>query len=82
MRRCGSKFTLCLPGSPKVNAGGVCALGCRGVGCLRGFRIQRSQSREIGAATCGEGPNLDPGMFERSCAGPAIFAGTEVDGLV
>jgi hypothetical protein len=64
MRRCRSKFTLCLPGSPKVNAGGVCALGCRGVGCSCNSCIQRSQSKEIGASSCGEGPNLDPGMFE------------------
>ena len=34
-------FTLCLPGGPKVNAGGACALGCRGV--VAGFRFDPPQ---------------------------------------
>jgi hypothetical protein len=74
-------FTLCLPGSPKVNAGGACGAWLPGREQLR-ISASTTASREKGLF-CVE-VQIQPGMTETSFV-PELakpFAGTTFDELV
>src|SRR5947208_10726228 len=73
-------FTLCLPGSPKVNAGGACGAWLPGRELSR-ISASTTASRERGLF-CVE-VNTQPGMTETSlCQNSQAFAGTTFDELV
>jgi D-ala D-ala ligase C-terminus len=74
-------FTLCLPGSPKVNAGGACGAWLPGRELLRTFRFD-DRIEGIGGLFCLE-VITQPGTSETSSVPElAAFAGTTFDELV
>src|SRR5579871_5279401 len=76
MRHGSGAFTFCLPGSPKVNAGGASALGCRGDVWEREFRLHSSH-QDVENLSIIRAEILIPVGSERS--GPVSqFAGTMV----
>ena len=72
-------FTLCLPGSPKVNAGGACGAWLPGRELLR-ISASTTASRERASSALRSNP---PGMTRRHlCQNSQAFAGITFDELV
>jgi hypothetical protein len=80
-RRCIG-FTLCLPGSPKVNAGGACGAWLPGRELLR-ISASTIATREQVTSFCLEAAT-QPGMAETSYVPELarLLAGTTIDELV
>jgi hypothetical protein len=77
-RPAGTEFTLCLPGSPKVNAGGACGAWLPGRELLR---ISRFDDRIEGTSLFCLEVDTQPGMTETSYVPELarLFAGTTLD---
>jgi hypothetical protein len=61
----GNEFTLCLPGSPKVNAGGACGAWLPGRELLRISASTTASREQMDGLFCLEA-NTQPGMTETS----------------